>query len=116
MKFKDISEPQSVIEQLHSFYLFNHVSHERLGVMIEKAQLVTLEKDEFIFKRGESYHRGVYVILNGNAELYTDSGSSIQMVYGDILGLTTFLGKSNYYVTAKADDGCELVFLPEICI
>ena len=84
--------------------------------MIEKAQLVSLDKDEFIFKKGESYHRGVYVILGGKAELYTNSGSTISMVYGDVLGLTTFLGKSNYYVTAKADDECELVFLPEICI
>jgi len=116
MKFKNISNKSDIIEQLQSFYLFNHVNAERLGVMIEKAQIVSLEKDEYIFKRGESYHRGVYVILNGKAELYTENGNNLQMVYGDILGLTTFLGKSNYYVTARAEDECELVFLPEICI
>jgi CBS domain-containing protein len=116
MKIREISDIQSVIDQLHSFYLFNHVDKARLGVMIEKAQLVSLDKDEFIFKRGESYHRGVYVILGGRAELYSNDGSIINMVYGDVLGLTTFLGKSNYYVTAKSDGECELVFLPEICI
>jgi CBS domain-containing protein len=32
------------------------------------------------------------------------------------MGLTTFLGKTNYSVTAKAETPCELMFLPEICI
>jgi CBS domain-containing protein len=84
--------------------------------MIEKAQLVSLEKDEFVFKRGESYHRGVYVVLKGQAVLYTENGKNVPLVYGDLMGLTTFLGKSNYYVTGKADEECELIFLPEICI
>lgn len=96
--------------------MFSHVPVKRLSVMTGKAQVVYLDKDEYIFKRGESYHRGVYVILSGKAELYNDNGTNIEMVYGDMIGLTTFLGKSNYYVTARAEEECELIFLPEICI
>lgn len=116
MKFKDISEGSEILQQLKSLYLFNHVSPERLSEMISKGQLVSLEKDEFLFKRGESYHRGVYIILSGKVELYTENGSSLEMVYGDLLGLTTFLGKASYYVTSRAEEDCELVFMPELCI
>ncbi|PLX69440.1 MAG: hypothetical protein C0603_00495 [Denitrovibrio sp.] len=116
MKFRDVTEFSKIIGQLQSFYLFNHVSEERLNTMLEKAQMLTLDGDEFLFKRGESYHRGVYVILDGQVDLYTENGDSAEMVYGDIVGLTTFLGKSNYSVTAKAEGTSELVFLPELCI
>lgn len=116
MKFKPLSEPAEISKQLKSFFLFNHVSDERMLVMLEKAQLVNLENNEFLFKRGESYHRGVYILTGGRVVLYPDSGVSIEMVYGDLVGLTTFLGKSNYSVTAKSEADSELIFLPEICI
>lgn len=117
MKFRKVEDFATLIGQLQSFYLFNHVFEERLQTMLEKAQMVTLDGNEYLFKRGESYHRGVYVLLDGKVELYTESGDSLDMVYGDIVGLTTFLGKSNYSVTAKAECDCELVFfLPELCI
>lgn len=116
MKFKKISDDSAIIKIMQSFYLFNHVPAERLAVVTGKAQLVTLEKDEYLFKRGESYHRGVYILLEGSVVLYPDQASKIDMTYGDLVGLTTFLGKSNYSVTAKADADSELVFLPEICI
>ncbi|PLX71422.1 MAG: hypothetical protein C0602_01025 [Denitrovibrio sp.] len=116
MKFRAIEDTTVIIELLQSFYLFNHVSKERLVVMTEKAHFVSLEKDEYLFKRGESYHRGVYVLLEGEIALYPTDSDSIDMTYGDLVGLTTFLGKSNYSVTAKADTTSELVFLPEICI
>lgn len=116
MKIRELSETASIAAQLKSFYLFNHVTEERIQVILEKAHLVTLENSEYLFKRGESYHRGVYVLLEGSVMLYTEGNGDIEMVYGDLVGLTTFLGKSNYSVTAKAEKDCELVFLPEICI
>jgi len=116
MKFREITDIPHFISLLKSFYLFNHVTEERLGVMLDKAHGVTIDKDEYLFKRGESYHRGVYVLIAGKAELITEANETLEMVYGDILGLTTFLGKSNYSVTAKVEEAGELLFLPEICI
>lgn len=116
MKFRQLTEFENITNQLRSFYLFNHVTEERMVSMLEKAQFVSLENGEYLFKRGESYHRGVYVILEGCVELHTGSSEELSMVYGDVVGLTTFLGKSNYSVTARAEKDSELVFLPEICI
>jgi len=116
MKFSQLPENPEMIKQMQSFYLFNHVDEDRINVMLSRSQQVTLEKDEYLFKRGDSYHRGVYLVLSGRAQLYPESSESITVSYGDILGLTTFLGKSNYSVTAKAEEDCELLFIPEICV
>jgi len=116
MKIRNLSDCAESSVQLKSFYLFNHVSGSRIENMLKKAHAVTLETNEYLFKRGESYHRGVYVMLEGKIGLYTENGDSVDITYGDVVGLTTFLGKSNYSVTAKAEQNCELIFLPEICI
>jgi len=116
MKFTQLSEYSEIVSQLKSLFLMKEVPVERIEELIEKAQMVELEPDEFLFKRGESYHRGVYIILSGQFSLYAENGKSLQLGFGEILGLSTFIGKANYSVTSRSEDDCELIFLPEKCI
>ncbi len=55
MKFRKVEDFATLIGQLQSFYLFNHVFEERLQTMLEKAQMVTLDGNEYLFKRGANH-------------------------------------------------------------
>lgn len=116
MIFTELNDFSNILKQLQSLLLFTSIPYERMHEMLSKSKYVELSPKEFLFKKGESYHRGVYVILDGTMSLYTEEGSSLQTAYGDILGLSTFLGKSNYSVTAESENKTQLLFIPEICI
>ncbi|MCA1928259.1 MAG: DUF294 nucleotidyltransferase-like domain-containing protein, partial [Calditerrivibrio sp.] len=92
------------------------IDDERLSKILSNSHMIELNQREKLFEKGETYHKGIYMVLEGlilfkkGEELVKEMGS------GEILGITTFLGKSSYLVDAEAKNDVKLLFLPEICI
>jgi len=106
-----------IIDTLTRFYLFQGIDNERLETVTGNSQLVSLDKSDTIFYKNDIYHKGLYLLMEGKVFLDSDdSGASLMLGPGDLVGLSTFLAKSRYSVTATCDDECNLIFFPESCI
>jgi CBS domain-containing protein len=105
-----------LLDVLKNTKLFKEVSEDRILLFLERTHSVSIEKEEILFEEGENYHKGVYYILDGEILLENKAGNTTKLSNGDIVGLTTFIGKSTYSFTAKALKNSNLLYLPEICI
>jgi len=111
-----LSGHDEVFESISGLSLFSSVSVDKIKVMLGNSELVKVEPDEIIFHRGDSYHKGVYLVMKGQLMLSSESGNTIITGPGDIVGLSSFVGKSTYGVTVTAEEPSELVFVPELCV
>jgi len=116
MKTNSTTDISKLISMLRKNLLFENVDEQRLSKTLKNIHLVDIEKDEILFKKGETYHKGVYYLLAGEIDYYDNGNKLATLLEGDIVGLTTFLGKSTYSVTSKASNNSELIYFPEICI
>jgi len=91
-------------------------NHEQLNHVLKNSSLVELNSGEKLFERGETYHKGIYIIIKGSI-LFARNGELVkEMKHGDLVGISTFLGKSSYMVDAVAKTDVQLIFIPEIFI
>jgi len=117
--FMEISSMNGIIDildRLTRFYVFKGIEYSRMRILLEKGEFVSVEQGEVLFKKGESYHKGVYLVYRGSVELYNDSGLKVVAAEGDFAGLSNFVGKSVYHVSAMASDNSDLIFIPELSI
>jgi CBS domain-containing protein len=106
-----------IIKLLENFYLFQGVDLDRLETVTENSQLIALEKDDVLFHRNEAYQQGLYLIVEGKLRLLSDSEhDGVDLSVGDIAGLSTFLSKARYNVTATCEADSTFIFFPESCI
>ncbi len=96
--------------------LFDKIPEDRLEKVIKNTSINKIKKGEILFNEGDNYHKGVYIILNGEIALSKDGIEKKILKPGDVVGLTTFVGKSAYSVDAIAETDATLLYLPEICV
>ncbi len=111
-----IDNIEKLIVNLKSHYLFQSIPEKNLHTVLSNSFIVELSKNEKLFEKNETYHKGVYLILEGAILFINNEKVISEMTEGSVLGITTFLGKSSYMVDAIAKDHVKLIFLPEICI
>jgi len=112
----EIKDFSVIFEELKLHHLFSLIDHEHLNRVLKNSSLVELNSGEKLFERGESYHKGIYIIMKGTI-LFTRDGEFVtEMNRGDLLGISTFLGKSSYMVDAVAKTDVQLILIPEIFI
>jgi CBS domain-containing protein len=112
----EIKDFSVIFEELKLHHLFSLINPEHLNRVLKNSSLVELNSGEKLFERGESYHKGIYIIMKGTI-LFTRDGEFVtEMSRGDLLGISTFLGKSSYMVDAVAKTDVQLILIPEIFI
>lgn len=111
-----IDNIEKLIVNLKSHTLFQTIPEKNLITILTNSFIVELSKNEKLFEKNETYHKGIYVILEGTILFINNEKIISEMKEGSILGITTFLGKSSYMVDAIAKEHVKLIFLPEICI
>jgi CBS domain-containing protein len=114
MKISSINLTTSMLDKLTKFFVFKGIEYSRLRVLLDKAELVIADKGEIVFKKGETYHKGIYLVYDGEVELYTESGVRDSAEPGNFAGLSNFVGKSVYHVNAISVKPSELIFIPEM--
>ncbi|WP_022849873.1 putative nucleotidyltransferase substrate binding domain-containing protein [Limisalsivibrio acetivorans] len=108
---------KEIIDLLQNFFLFRGVDLERLEMVTGNSQLIALESGDVIFHKNEAYQKGLYMLAEGKVSLAADyEHGEVTLSPGDFIGLSTFLAKSRYTVTAKCVDDSTLIFFPEVCI
>lgn len=106
----------NVINIIKKNELFEKIPDERILLMLEKTSTFDILDQDILFTEGEAYHKGIYYILDGDITLKNTDNEHTLLSNGDIIGLTTFVGKSAYSFTAKAEKDTKLLYFPEICI
>ncbi len=102
-------------EKLRQFYFFNDIDEERINELCEKTQIINIEKEKILFKKGEQYHKGLYIIYEGKIQLISnDFNEEVILSNGDFVGVMAFIGKSTYNADAISIEDTELIFLPDI--
>lgn len=101
-------------QTIKDFFIFQQLPEGVLKEISGQVNFVTLEKGSILFRSGEAYHKGIYIISEGVIELTNNNGKRIDILKpGNMAGLSSFLGKSTYMVVATAEDNARLVFVPE---
>lgn len=97
---------QTVADFLRHFPPFESLNQDDLYTIALNTQIISLEKNEILFKGGDTTHTDFYVIKTGAIGLSLTSDAEEMLIdkcdEGDILGLRPFFAKNNYLLTAKA--------------
>ncbi len=102
-------------EKLRSFYFLEDVDDNRIDELCEKTNIVYIDKDNILFRKGEPYHKGLYIIYEGKVKLTSpDFKEDLELASGDVVGVLSFIGKSTYNADAQVVEDSELIFLPDV--
>lgn len=102
-------------ELFKKFSFFNEIEESRIDELCDNTNVVELETDAVLFRKGEPCHKGMYLITDGEILVENpDSNISYKVSAGDVVGITAFLGRRTYAVTAISLAQSELIFLPDI--
>lgn len=102
-------------EKLRKFSFFKDIDDERINQLCEKTKIINISADTVLFRKGEPCHKGLYLIYEGEVKVESSEHDIDYTVNsGDIVGITAFIGKRTYSVTATIQKDSELIFLPDI--
>ncbi|MBC7197602.1 MAG: cyclic nucleotide-binding domain-containing protein, partial [Deferribacterales bacterium] len=105
------------LDTVKDIKILNELGEKLLKSIADSANYINLTEGEILFNKAESYHKGIYLIINGEIRLIDDAGNILEILgKGGLAGLTTFLGKSSYVVTGVSVGQSTLLFIPEITI
>lgn len=96
--------------------LFKNIPEEFLLSSITKTEDIHLLKGEVAFRKGERYHKGIYFVIKGKIKLSSYNNYFISVCKSNLVGLSTFLGKTMYSMDAIAESDSDLLFINELCI
>ncbi|WP_415238480.1 putative nucleotidyltransferase substrate binding domain-containing protein [Seleniivibrio woodruffii] len=116
MRYSEISSVEEIVDAAVKLSFFASVPRERLKKAIMKCESVTADASEALFKKGESYHKGLYILLQGRVRMTDGGNREVIIDDGGVIGISTFIGKSTYRVTAYAERACSMLFMPEILV
>jgi CBS domain-containing protein len=97
---------QGIADFLKQFPPFSSLEYDDLLFISEQSKVVYLEKNQSLFKGGETTHPDFYVVKDGAVGLSLTADAEETLIdkcdEGDILGLRPFFAKNNYLMTARA--------------
>ncbi len=106
---------QEIKEKLKTFYFLEDIDDTRINELCERTKEVFIEKGNILFRKGEQYHKGLYLIYKGKIQLYSpDFNEPLILANGDVVGVMAFVGKSTYNAEAIILEDTELIFLPDV--
>jgi CRP-like cAMP-binding protein len=91
----------ATLEQLRSVPLFTSASGDELQALASRAKRVTFSARQTILTEGEP-GQGLYVLLDGSADVIIDDAVHHQVSAGDIIGEISMLGRGNATATVVA--------------
>lgn len=95
-----------IADFLKRFPPFSSLSYEDLIIIAGQSKVLYLEKNQILFKGGDTTHPDFYVVKDGAIGLSITSDMEETLIdkcdEGDILGLRPFFAKNNYLMTAKS--------------
>lgn len=110
----DATEKMLRIQLIKQSLPFSHLSSERVEWLSKKIEAVSVEKNQLIFKEGETGDRS-YLIRKGQVEISTQTTQGIHQLAilksPTLFGEATLITHTTRNATAKAASDCELLEL-----
>ena len=107
---------QSIVDFLKHFPPFSFLEIAELSTIAEHSKIIYLEKNQTLFKGGDTTHPDFYIVKDGAVGLSITSDAEETLIdkcdEGDILGLRPFFAKNDYLMTAKAREEAIIVAVP----
>ncbi len=101
--------------KLEEFPLVKSIDKFRIEELCEKTDIFSFKSGDIILRKGEPCHKGLYLLTKGKIEVVNpDTGLSYFVEKSDIVGITAFIGRRTYAVTATCVEDSEVIFLPDI--
>ncbi len=100
----------ATVEQLRSVPLFSSASEDELQALSTRARHVTFGPRETILTEGQPGN-GLYVLLEGSADVIIDGVAHHQASAGDIVGEISMLGEGDATATVVSRAGLVALFL-----
>lgn len=95
---------------------FSSLNHDDLMLICERSKVIYLEKNQILFKGGDTTHTDFYVVKDGAVGLSLTSDAEETLIdkcdEGDILGLRPFFAKNDYLMTARAREESIIYGIP----
>lgn len=95
---------------------FSALSVEALSAITSAIRVVSLERNETLFKINDVLHADFYVVFSGvvNLSVMADAEETMlsKCIPGDVFGLRPFFAKNNYMMTAKAREDAVICAIP----
>ncbi|GEM_PF-4740815 len=114
-KMEEQSKLHLIKSKLKDFPIFKKLDNIRIDELCQKSDIIEVEAGSVIFKKDESCQKGVFLVVDGVVSIDNSEKSvSYKVSNGDFVGLTAFLGRRTYPVTATCVEDSELIFLPDI--
>jgi signal-transduction protein with cAMP-binding, CBS, and nucleotidyltransferase domain len=106
---------QKIKEKLRQFPFIENIDEFRIDELCEKTDILYFKTGDIILRKGEPCHKGLYLIVEGKVEVENpDTELSYFVEKNDIVGVTAFIGRRTYAVTATCIENAEVIFLPDI--
>ena len=106
---------EEIKKKLKEFEIFKQIDDDRLEQLCSNTQIVLLEENDILIKKGEPCHKGLYFVYDGEIFVENpDTQISYTVGKGGIVGITAFTGKTSYAVNATCSKESELIFIPDI--
>ena len=102
----------NTIEFLSKLHSFRDISQEELERVAAYLKTKSLQPNEYLFQKGEAYHKIVYIVQQGKLERYRQSGQILPLEIGDFIGLANFMDASPYLSSTRAITEVKLLCLP----
>lgn len=95
-----------IADFLANYTPFSNLSSEELYAISLSVNVLSLEKNETLFKIGDALHNKFYVVASGliHISLVSDAEENLidKPAVGEVFGLRPFFAKNNYATSAKA--------------
>lgn len=95
---------QRIADFLKDFPPFSLLTKEDLYKISKNANVIYVEKGDYIFKQGEELHSDFYVVREGAIGIFREQENVLvdECDEGDIFGLRALMRNQNYILSAKA--------------
>jgi CBS domain-containing protein len=107
---------QGIADFLKRYPPFSSLQYADLLTIAEQSKVVYLDKNQALFKGGDTTHADFYIVKDGAVGLSITSDAEETLIdkcdEGDILGLRPFFAKNNYLMTAKAREEAIIYGIP----
>lgn len=107
---------QSIADFLKHFPPFEILENAELVNIAQQSRIIYLDKNQILFKGGDSVHNDFYIIKNGAIGLSITSDAEETLIdkcdEGDILGLRPYFAKEDYLMSAKSREESIIIAIP----
>ncbi|MFP9115493.1 DUF294 nucleotidyltransferase-like domain-containing protein [Flavobacterium sp. RHBU_3] len=107
---------QNVADFLKQFPPFSYLDATEQYSLAETCRLIYLQKNQALFKGGETVHSDFYIVKDGVVGVFLTSDAEEMLIdkcdEGEILGLRPYFAKNDYLMTAKARDEAWVFAIP----